>query len=242
MLFYRQHQSVEGVAQALELSEDAVRQRLSRGRKLLQDQVLAFVEGALGKTNPGKAFTLGVLAALPLFTTSATAATIGATAAKGSAAAKAAATTGLIAALAGPFVALIGTYIGYRTGCSTSESPRERQLLRKFYRLLFISIGAFLVLGTPIIGYGTRLVHSHPAVFAGLVLGLVGSYTAVLSAGTWKLLREQRRLVEENEVAGAGLSPVKCDRRGSIARRSASLGCRCSTSASGAASACAGRR
>ena len=89
VLFYREHQSIENVAQNLELTEDAVKQRLSRGRKLLHEQVLAFVEGALEKTNPGKFFTLGVLAALPALTISAKAATIGATAAKGSAAAKA---------------------------------------------------------------------------------------------------------------------------------------------------------
>ena len=65
MLFYREHQSIEAVAQNLELSEDAVKQRLSRGRKMLHEQVLAFVEGALEKTNPGQAFTLGVLATLP---------------------------------------------------------------------------------------------------------------------------------------------------------------------------------
>src|ERR1700678_4493698 len=60
ILFYRQHQSVETVAQNLELSEDAVKQRLSRGRKLLQEEVLNFVEGALERTNPGKIFTLAV--------------------------------------------------------------------------------------------------------------------------------------------------------------------------------------
>ena len=60
VLFYREHQSIEAVAQNLELTEDAVKQRLSRGRKMLQEQVLAFVEGALERTNPGKAFTLGV--------------------------------------------------------------------------------------------------------------------------------------------------------------------------------------
>lgn len=71
VLFYREHQSVENVATALDLSEDAVKQRLSRGRRLLHEEVVAFVEGALERTNPGKAFTLGVLAALPVFATSA---------------------------------------------------------------------------------------------------------------------------------------------------------------------------
>ena len=38
VLFYREHQSIEKVAQALELTEDAVKQRLSRGRKLLHER------------------------------------------------------------------------------------------------------------------------------------------------------------------------------------------------------------
>ncbi len=88
VLFYREQQSIEAVAQNLELSEDAVKQRLSRGRKMLHEQVLAFVEGALEKTAPGKHFTLGVVAALPLLATTAKSATAGATMAKGSAAFK----------------------------------------------------------------------------------------------------------------------------------------------------------
>jgi len=208
VLFYRQHQSVERVAEALDLSEDAVKQRLSRGRKLLHEQVLAFVEGALQQTNPGKAFTVGVLAALPLYATSAAAATVGATAAKGSAAAKAAATTGLFAALAGPLVALFGTYMGYRAGCDTAESSRERQLLKRFYRLLFISIGAFLVVSIPVVACGARLIHTHPDVFTGLVLGLVGAYTMVVAIGTTVFLRGQRRLVRE-KTAAAGPPTAK---------------------------------
>ena len=43
----------------------------------MHEQVLAFVEGALGRTNPGKAFTIAVLAALPVtFASSAKAVTI----------------------------------------------------------------------------------------------------------------------------------------------------------------------
>src|SRR4029077_11952770 len=69
ILFYREHQSIEAVAEELELSEDAVKQRLSRGRKLLQEEVHAFVQGALERTNPSKAFTIGVLASLPVMLT-----------------------------------------------------------------------------------------------------------------------------------------------------------------------------
>jgi RNA polymerase sigma factor (sigma-70 family) len=65
ILFYREHQSIEHVAAELELSEDAVKQRLSRGRKLLQEEVQAFVESALSRSAPGQAFAGAVLAALP---------------------------------------------------------------------------------------------------------------------------------------------------------------------------------
>ena len=96
ILFYRESQSVEQVAAALELTEDAARQRLSRGRKLLQEQVALFVEGALRQSTPGRAFTLGVIAALPLMTASATAATIGTAAAKSGAAAAGMAPLGML--------------------------------------------------------------------------------------------------------------------------------------------------
>ena len=100
---------------AVELSEDAVKQRLSRGRKLLQAQFLAFVAGALKQTTPGKTFTLGVIAALPLLATTAKAATAGATAAKGGAMAKA---TGLGALLQTilKIVLPIGWVVSWRPG------------------------------------------------------------------------------------------------------------------------------
>ena len=88
VLFYREQQSIEAVARQLDLTEDAVKQRLARGRKLLHEQVLAVVEGALARTKPGKTFTLGVVAALPLLATSAKSATAGVSAAKGGASLK----------------------------------------------------------------------------------------------------------------------------------------------------------
>ena len=65
VLFYREQQSVEAVARNLELSDDAVKQRLSRGRKLLQEEIAGFIEGALRQSAPDRAFTNAVLSALP---------------------------------------------------------------------------------------------------------------------------------------------------------------------------------
>src|SRR5208283_1387575 len=65
VLFYREHQSIGAVAEELDLTEDTVKQRLSRGRKMLHEQVLAFVESTLRRTAPSQAFASAVLAALP---------------------------------------------------------------------------------------------------------------------------------------------------------------------------------
>ncbi|HVU28182.1 MAG TPA: sigma-70 family RNA polymerase sigma factor [Verrucomicrobiae bacterium] len=134
VLFYREHQSIETVAANLDLTEDAVKQRLSRGRKLLQEQVLAFVEGALSRTNPGKAFTISVLAALPALTFSAKAATIGTAAAKGGMAAKTAGAMGLLGIILSPLMILFGNYIPYRMGLAGARNDEERRYIKSHYR------------------------------------------------------------------------------------------------------------
>ncbi len=65
ILFYREEESVAAVASALELSEEAVRQRLSRGRVLLREELTRRVEGALFRSRPGPVFTAAVMGALP---------------------------------------------------------------------------------------------------------------------------------------------------------------------------------
>jgi RNA polymerase sigma factor (sigma-70 family) len=104
ILFYREHRSIEHVAAELELSEDAVKQRLSRGRKLLQEGIEEFVEQTLRRTAPTPAFSSAVLAALPLTGGSATAVSVGAVG-KGTLAAKS-----VFAAILLPFV---GVFTGF---------------------------------------------------------------------------------------------------------------------------------
>lgn len=65
VLFYREGQSVKAVAEALDLSETAVKQRLSRGRRMLRDRMAGIVEETLSQTAPARRFTEGVMAALP---------------------------------------------------------------------------------------------------------------------------------------------------------------------------------
>ncbi len=145
VLFYREHQSVEAVAEKLDLTEDAVKQRLSRGRKLLQEQVLAFVEGALERTNPGRAFTLAVVASLPALTFSAKAAALGAAAAKGSAAAKTGGAMGSFGWLLGPLTVFLPNYIAYRVTLSGAQSEEERHQVKGFFGMAsLITLGLFI--------------------------------------------------------------------------------------------------
>lgn len=70
VLYYREQRSVREVALALELSEPAVMQRLSRGRQYLADGVNQLVERSLRGALPRKSLVAGVLAALPPLTAS----------------------------------------------------------------------------------------------------------------------------------------------------------------------------
>lgn len=122
VLFYREQQSIDRVAHELELSEEAVRQRLSRGRKLLQEEIAIFVEGALRQTAPGQAFSNAVLVALPAAATSAASAGLG-TGAKSSAAAK----SGL--AWLAPLVPFLGILAGVGAQCLIiRRTTRDRKL------------------------------------------------------------------------------------------------------------------
>lgn len=154
VLFYREQQSIETVAHDLGLSEDAVKQRLSRGRKLLQEQFLSFVAGALKKTNPGKTFTVGVIAALPLMATTAKAAVAGTSAAKSGAIAK---VTGLgaifqaigkaVAGAAGMLspILLLGGYFGFKMGGDARQSPSGRESVATFWRIIVGCLTAFVL-------------------------------------------------------------------------------------------------
>ncbi|MFT3867567.1 MAG: sigma-70 family RNA polymerase sigma factor [Nibricoccus sp.] len=145
ILYYREHQSVEHVATSLDLTEDTVKQRLARGRKILQEQMLAFVEGALARSTPGKAFTVAVLAALPnlIAPTTAKAVTVGAgVAAKGGLLAKTTWFASVLASASGVASALLTL----RANLDQSRTPRERRAVVKITVGFFVGALGFLIL------------------------------------------------------------------------------------------------
>lgn len=213
VLFYREQQSVAAVAESLELSEDAVKQRLSRGRRLLKAHVASFVETALARTRPGGAFTVAVLAALPAGAASPAAAATGAASslAKG-------ASAGLSGALAGSAVGLLGAWVGARASIVNTRSPRERAFMVRlawraaaYVALLLVVQGAALWLAPVLF----RSVAWHLSVAACYTAGLV----ALIVRGN----RRQRQIQIEDGTwpppAAAPLAPEARARniRGSLA-------------------------
>lgn len=206
VLFYREQQSTERVAAALDLSEEAVRQRLSRGRKLLQEQVLAFVEGALERTNPGQAFTLSVMASLPAMTFSAKTAALG-VAAKGGSAATGAGIAGLLGAILTPLLAFFGMWKIYRREHAAARSDSERKFYKSYYRRLLVCmigtiLGCFILMG-----WGASLMKAHSSLFAGLMTGLILGYPIMLAAFFVWRHRAHKKFQSESKPAEITTQP-----------------------------------
>ena len=64
ILFYREGQSVRAVAESLAISEDAVKQRLARGREMLRDRMSGLVETVLKRSTPTAVFTMTIAVAI----------------------------------------------------------------------------------------------------------------------------------------------------------------------------------
>ena len=176
ILYYREHQSIEHVAAELELTEDAAKQRLSRGRKLLQEEVHTFVESTLRRTAPGQAFSGAVLAALPL------PATLGAAAGfKGAAAAK----SGLIGAVFAPF---IGIFAGIATQWMMIHGVDSRdRTKRRFELIVSWAIAIAFAFGGPFILKSSAIRFAWPdrVYFAAMTVFYWGFSTVVT---TWIIL------------------------------------------------------
>ena len=134
------------MAEKLELSQDAVRQRLSRGRQLLKVEVSKIVEDVLHRSRPSRTFTIAVLAALPAIAPQVGAAAIGMSAAKGSTAGKAALGMSLSVAVWGPLPGFLGAAFGVRASLKAARSPRERKFIIRLTGTIAYVIGFHCVL------------------------------------------------------------------------------------------------
>lgn len=213
VLFYRMDRSVREVADALELSEVVVRQRLSRGRGMLREAVQAKVEGALVRSAPGRAFAVAVLAAIPAFTHTAQAATMGAALAKGSGAASAGLFASVAGALGGLGLGLMGARLGFRMAMQAAESEREREFLRRSMRWIAgIVLGFLLALGGLWATAG-GLARSHPAWWAAALVASIAVFNAAMIGGAMWNQKELRRIRREERLR-RGLDPEATPSRG----------------------------
>lgn len=65
VLFYRSDKSVAEVAEQMDLSQSAVKQRLKRGRAMVKQEIALMVDEFLSETRPSRNFASLVIAALP---------------------------------------------------------------------------------------------------------------------------------------------------------------------------------
>ena len=202
ILFYRQQQSLEQVAAALDLSEDALKQRHYSGSKLLHENLASLVEHTLRCSNPGKAFALGVALALPAAAaSSAKAATLATTAATGSAAAKGTTLISIFYALLTPIMMIFGIWSGYRLGLETAKSDAQRRFIKTFYRLHCFGVAAFTVAFCLLLASGKNLQHTNPPLLVTFVLSLVFSFLLFITITMAWAKNTQRKLRDEADAA-----------------------------------------
>ena len=196
VLYYREQESVAAVAKALEISEDAARQRLSRGRAMLARRIEHLIDRGLRQSAPGQGFALAVVAALPGMTLTKATATLGA-----SAKAAGSVGTGAVAsALIGPIIGLAGAYLGYRVGLEQTIAPDERRFVSRFFRgVLLFALSFTLVLLAAI--YGTRWMGASKGTVSAVLLTLCAVYVAcLLTACAWyarRLVTLRKKLFAE---------------------------------------------
>jgi RNA polymerase sigma factor (sigma-70 family) len=203
VLFYRQGRSVAEVAQALDLSEDAVKQRLSRGRSMLRDELVDVVEGLLARTRPSTAFTVAVLVALPALAPStavAAAATSAAASGKG-----AVATKGLLASmsfvkvLVGPAIGVFIGLLSAKAAASTARTQQERDCILRHARWMVIfcfAMSAVLVLVLSQAGKGFL---ESPV---WIVMGVLAWVTALVTTIMWSSFRMHRQVLRIRAATG----------------------------------------
>ena len=152
VLFYRQNESIPQVAGVLAISEEAVRQRLSRGRALLNERVAKVVQNGLRRTGPTDTFAAAVIASLPALAAATTTkgAVIGMATTKG-ATGQAGGLIGFLKSI-GFFLGLVaipatlGSYLGHKLSQDAAGLPQQRKSTAKFWRIFGGGLVLFLFL------------------------------------------------------------------------------------------------
>jgi len=214
-LYYREERSVTQVAGLLGLSEAAVRQRLSRARARLRDDLLDRAGQELAATVPGPAFVAAIAHALTVGAPAASAATT-----TGIAAAKTgwlSAEKGLAAklllsgpALAGALAGAAGFLFATRHLPREARDDRERIDVRRFRGIAsVITIAAALAFR---LGFAATHWRGWPVMWFGL---FIAALAALLHVWLPRILR-RRFEAEMREDPARALARRSRERRGAM--------------------------
>ena len=136
VLYYREGKSVRAVAETLGLSEDAVKQRLARGRELIQERMSGLMERVLTRTMPSAVFTMIIAAAIGALATpsAVAAAAFGSAAAAGTSAATTSTpsllgfmSTSKAVLVAAAVAAILCVPIGYQLASKSESRPARAE-------------------------------------------------------------------------------------------------------------------
>ncbi len=189
ILYYRESHSIADVASALQITEEAARQRLSRGRHLLRAEVERTIEAALTKTRPSSTFTTGVISLIAVgsgSTVAKAAATITAGAVGKSATSGAvlgatqAAASGAIIGTAGGLLGIMagmgGAWLGIRVPQLMAPTMAERKVFeregRVTWRLALCFLAAHLGSVVLTLFYASKPNAVMIAVLGNMLMGL----------------------------------------------------------------------
>jgi hypothetical protein len=153
------------------------------------------VEGSLAKTNPGRAFTTSVMAALPMGAMSAgkAAALTAAATAKGATALKATGLGAATGAFCGSAVGVLSGWLGIKYSVETSRTNEEREIKLQTGRQVLALVLAVLG-GQLAISAWRRFFPLQGIVVAWLMIALWGGYTIGLLAIIRRSQAEHKKL------------------------------------------------
>jgi RNA polymerase sigma factor (sigma-70 family) len=199
-LFYREGRSVRQVADLLGLREEADKQRLTRARSRLRQEMLDRLGETLQRTAPGAAFTTGLLTTLALGSPASAAAAGLGTAAKLSGAAKLAALLG--GAVFGALGGILGVVGGARPLLARARDDQERRGIR-----LYMAAGI-----TTIVAAASALAF-NPGPFSLLFILLLFYAVFIALIFGWMPRVTARRLAAELAEDPGALERHRRDRR-----------------------------
>ena len=186
ILYYREQHSVRAVADLLDLTEDAVKQRLHRGRKMLRQELEQTIEKTLAETSPKDVFAATVLAGvsnLPKISagTAMTTAAAAPKVATGLTTVSASGLLGILGGLSGFLFGLGGAWFGVRASAKQSTSEDERKLHWRLFAWIVLITTAYTVVVLAAVlnqAYSSTLAFATNVVFLVSLLGSIGLFLA----------------------------------------------------------------